>query len=117
MQIRTYQDAINAVNQVCRLEAVLKQLKEQLKAFVKNHGPVETEEQICDFFPSTKWVFSPEAKKEMAILIAVDGKNPYELLDFPASSLKELNWPEEVLMKFGTPVVSESFRFKKKSKK
>jgi len=97
-----HEDATELAYFIERQEQGLKLMKEKLKAFVKLNGPVETNEKVWDFVPSTSWDFSPEAYSDMAAGIAVEGKNPFMYFSLGAKGIEKLGWDESVLSLYGT---------------
>lgn len=111
----THEDAVNLANQIERIEAGLKQMKESLKQYcVQNDTCIETETSVWDFYPSVSWSFSPEAKKRMAMDLAVDGTNPWEILSYSSSDLAKTGWDTAVLKNYGEAKIRNSFRSKKR---
>ena len=110
----TQDEAVKMANEVERLEAVLKSMKEKLKAYVDQHGALETNEKVWDYSISVSWEFNPELIKEMAQDIAIDGKNPWQFLTIPTGNVKSLGWSEGVLMSYGKKKETRKFNSKKK---
>lgn len=107
----TLEDAKELAQEVDRYEAALKLMKAKLKAFVELQGPVEANEKVWDFQPSSSWSFAPDQLKVLAGMIAFDKKNPFEYLTLSATSIKKLKWSDETLSHYGEKVAgSSSFR-------
>lgn len=108
------EQAVQLANEIERAEAALKSMKQQLKSFVDDNGPVETQDKVWDYSLSTSWRFEPESLKEMAQGIALEGMNPWELLTLTAPSLKRLDWSEEALARYGQKKETRRFTSRKK---
>ena len=113
-QVDSHEKAIQLANEIERLEAVLKSMKAQLKAFVDTHGPVETHDSIWGYTTSVSWSFEPESLKELAQMLAVEGKNPWKYLSLPAAKIKKLEWDENILSQYGKKRETKRFVSRKK---
>ncbi|GIP08171.1 hypothetical protein J1TS5_03410 [Paenibacillus macerans] len=105
--------AIHTALEIERVEAVLKQMKASLKAYVDKQGPLQVGDRIWDNYTTTSWVFAADKLKELAVAVTVEGKNPWEYLSLPAASIKKLGWEEAALSQYGTLKVSNRFESKK----
>lgn len=114
-KIQSMEDAIDLANEIERTEAAVRQMKQQLRAFSKNNGPIETDDLVWDLYPSVVWRFSPDSLKAMSEFIAIEGENPWNYLTIPAGNLRKLGWSEETLSEFGKSSIRKSFRSKRKS--
>lgn len=112
--IHTIDEAIELAGEIERAEAALKQMKDQLKAFVDENGSVETSDKVWDYNVSVSWKFDGESLKRMSQDMALDGLNPWEMLSLPSSSLKKLGWSEDVLSQYGTKKETRRFASRKK---
>ena len=74
----TLAEAVTIANEIARLEATAKAMKNQLKEYVEEHGPVETNDQVWNFNESVSWNFNGDKLKEIMTMIALDGLNPWE---------------------------------------
>ena len=110
----TNDDAIQIAEKIAYLEAGIKGLKEHLKKFVELNGPVETTDMVWDKFPSCSWKFTSQGKREFAEMIAIEGMNPWDYLDFSKGSLTKLGWSDEVIGQYAENKTNYSFRSKKK---
>ncbi|HEY9747044.1 MAG TPA: hypothetical protein V6C99_12590 [Oculatellaceae cyanobacterium] len=114
-EIKTSEEAVKVAQEIERLEAVVKAMKESLKKFVEETGqPVETVDQVWWWVESETWKFSPEKLKELCQEIAIEGHNPWDLLSITAANLKKIGWSDEALSRFGEKRVTKSFRAVKK---
>ncbi|GAB7386638.1 hypothetical protein BSNK01_04740 [Bacillaceae bacterium] len=109
----TKEEAVKIANEIQRLEAILQEMKEQLKAYVRQNGALETESEKWDFYPSVQWEFTPESLREFCEGLIIEGKNPWEYLGFSASALKKLGYGEEVLLKYAERKETRRFLAKK----
>lgn len=106
--------AVEMANEIVRLEATIKSMKEELKVFVDKNGPVAAGDQVWDYSESVSWKFQDTALKELATLIALEGFNAWEMLSLPSTALKKLGWQEDFLSKYGKKTVTKRFGSKKK---
>jgi hypothetical protein len=106
--------AIELAFEVERTEAVLKQLKRRLKEYVDVNGPLITREKVWGYCVSVTWSFEPDQLKQMAVLIGIEGRNPWELLGLSAAALKKLGWNETILAQFGLRKESKKFDSRKR---
>lgn len=113
-KIETLEEAVALANEIERAEAAVKQMKESLKAFVEDNGPVETSDKVWDYNTSVSWKFGGESLKQMAQDIALEGFNPWDLLTLSSASLKKLGWGEEILSQYGTKKETNRFSSRKK---
>lgn len=114
-EIKTAEEAVKLAQEIERLEAVVKAMKETLKKYVEETGqPVETADQIWGKWPVENWKFTPEKLKELCQELAIEGVNPWEYLTLPAESIRKIGWPEEALLRFGDKKTYSRFDKKKK---
>ncbi|MDQ0341040.1 hypothetical protein J2S00_003884 [Caldalkalibacillus uzonensis] len=112
--VDTPEKAVQLANEIERLEAVLKSMKAQLKAYVDTHGPVETLDTVWDYTISVSWSFEPDSLKDLAQIIAVEGENPWRHLSLSATSIKKLGWDENILTRYGKKRETKRFVSRKK---
>ncbi|MDX8367681.1 hypothetical protein [Cytobacillus sp. IB215665] len=115
IKIKTMEDAVALAIEIGRTEAALKQMKEQLKAFAKNNGTVNTGEVLWDFQPSVSWKIAPESLRKLTLDLAIEGVDPWELLQISKKNLDGLGWSEDVLEQYGQKSVKKTFRSVKAS--
>ncbi|OUM87870.1 MAG: hypothetical protein BAA01_12020 [Bacillus thermozeamaize] len=114
-EIQTAEEAVKVAQEIERLEAVVKAMKESLKRYVEETGkPVETVDQVWWWVESESWKFTPEKLKELCQELAIEGVNPWELLGITAANLKKTGWSDQALSSFGEKRVTRSFRARKK---
>ncbi|MCF6094539.1 hypothetical protein L1765_11250 [Microaerobacter geothermalis] len=113
-KIETAEEAIQLANEAERLEAVLKSIKDKLKSYVDNHGPIMTADKVWDYTVSTSWRFESSSLKEMAQDMVLDGINPWEILTVTSANLKKIGWGEEILSKYGQKKETRRFDSRKR---
>lgn len=101
--------AVELAMEIERTEAALKQMKVNLKAYVDDNGPLQAGDKVWGYSISTSWQFEADSLKELAVAITVEGKNAWEFLSLPATSIKKLGWAESALSQYGR--MKESKRF------
>lgn len=113
VKINSISDAIRIAQEIERYEIALKEMKDELKRFVQENGPVDTGHKTWDFSLSVSWVFSPDKLKELASEILMNGGNPWEYLGIGSreiSSLKKAGIVNDsVLQKYGTEKIAKRF--------
>lgn len=111
--VLTQEEALNIALEIERCEAALKQMKEQLKEYVLANGRLNTGDKVWDFYTLESWEFEAPKLKELAMGIAMDGKDPWDYLSLSASALKSLGMTEAELSQFGRKKVTKRFMAKK----
>ncbi|MMZ61987.1 hypothetical protein D1872_241670 [compost metagenome] len=84
-------------------------MKVMLKAYVDQNGSLQAGDQIWDYSNTISWGFGADSLRELAVAITAEGKNAWEFLTLPATSLKKLGWDDNSLAQYGT--LKESKRF------
>lgn len=112
--VKSMDDAINLGKEIERVEAALKAMKAELKAFVDVSGPVDTGDVIWDYSISASWSFNEEGLKELAQNMVLEGVNPWKVLNITASNLKKLGWDDAVVAKMGEKKETRRFSSRKK---
>lgn len=113
-KIETINEAINLANEVERIEAVLKVMKDQMKAYVQKNGPIETDSVIWDFNESVSYSFNPDQMKNIAENIVLEGENSWALLSISSSNLKKLGWSDSFINQLGQKKITKRFISRKK---
>lgn len=113
-KIETMNEAIKLANEVERIEAVLKIMKDQMKAYVQKNGPIETDSVIWDFNESVSYSFNPDQMKNIAENIVLEGENPWALLSISSSNLKKLGWSDSFINQLGQKKITKRFISRKK---
>ena len=111
--ILTQEEAVKLALEIERAEAALRQMKNRLKEYVDANGPLQAGDKVWDYYPTVTWEFEPEKKKELAVAIAAEGKNPWEYLTFSASAIKSLGWTEASLLAYGDQKITRRFDSRK----
>ncbi|GAB3051599.1 hypothetical protein [Virgibacillus ainsalahensis] len=112
-ELGSQKDAVQLANEINRLEAALKQMKDELKSYVKEHGSVDTGEEVWDFYESVSWKFASKHLKELAGEMAMEGIDPWEMMNISKSNINKLGWDEQRLSKLGTKKVTQRFTSRK----
>ena len=110
----TQVEAVTMANEILRLEATVKEMKNQLKDYVEEYGSVETNDQVWDFNESVSWNFPGDKLKEIMTMIALDGYNPWDMISLSKRSLDKLGWNDDILKQYGEKKVIKRFASKKK---
>ena len=110
----TQVEAVTMANEILRLEATVKEMKNQLKDYVEEYGSVETNDQVWDFNESVSWNFPGDKLKEIMTMIALDGFNPWDMISLSKRSLDKLGWNDDVLNRYAEKKVIKRFAPKKK---
>lgn len=113
-KIETMNEAIKLANEVERIEAVLKIMKDQMKAYVQKNGPIETDSVIWDFNESVSYSFNSDQMKSIAENIVLEGENPWALLSISSSNLKKLGWSDSFINQLGQKKIMKRFISRKK---
>lgn len=113
-KIQTAEEAVRIANEVERLEAVIKVLKDQMKVYVDQNGPIETDTVVWDYNVSNSFSFDAEGLKRVAENIVLEGKNPWELMSISAANLKKLGWEDSYIETLGKKKQTIRFNSRKK---
>jgi hypothetical protein len=95
------EDAIALAQQIDRTKQALKLLEDKLKAYVELNGPVNANGKVWDYFHSSTWNFAPDRLKALCGMLAIDGFNPFELLNLSATALKKTGYSDDLLSQYG----------------
>ncbi|QKY69349.1 hypothetical protein [Lentibacillus sp. CBA3610] len=112
-ELQSHEEAVQLANEINRLEAALKQMKDDLKTYVKTHGRVDTGDEVWDFYQSVSWKFDRNHLKELAGEMAMEGIDPWEMLTISKATLNKLGWEEQRLSQLGTKKVTQRFTSRK----
>lgn len=105
--------AIALATEIERLEQVLKDMKGVLKNYVKTNGPVKTELEKWDNYPSVSYIFDREGTREIAKALIGEGIDPWELLKFSATDLRKQGWSDSAIESFGKVKITNRFSSRK----
>lgn len=108
-----HQEMIQLALETERTESALKQMKERLKAYVDKNGLLYAGDKVWCYTHSVGWEFEPLKLKNLAMSIAVEGKDPWQYLSLPAGSISKLGWDDSALALHGTRKESKRFCSKK----
>lgn len=108
-KIMNFDEAIALAREIAQLEAALKQMKAELKAFVETNGPIVVDDQVWDFAESVSWSFTPEGLRAIAEAIAVEGDDPWKYFTLGTEAIRKLGWTEEFLQQYGEKKVTRRF--------
>jgi len=111
--VLSQEEAVRLALEIERYEAALKQMKDRLKEYVAANGRLVAGDKVWDFYPVDSWKFEPDKLKELAMGIAMDGKDPWEYLSLSASALKSLGMTEAELSQYGSKKVTNRFDSRK----
>lgn len=111
--VLSQEEAVKLALEIERHEAAVKQMKDRLREYVTTNGRLIAGDKVWDFYPSESWKFEPAKLKELAMGIAMDGKDPWEYLSLSASALKSLGMTETELSQYGTKKVTKRFDSRK----
>lgn len=85
----------------------------KLKTYVKAYGSVDTGEEVWDFYQSVSWKFDRNYLKELAGEMAMEGIDPWEMLNISKANINKLGWDEQRLSQLGTKKVTQRFTSRK----
>ncbi|MEN0661406.1 hypothetical protein NST11_18930 [Caldifermentibacillus hisashii] len=107
----TSEQAVEMANEILRLEAVLKTMKDQLKRFVEENGELVVGDTVWKFQESISWDFESNKIKDFMKSLIIDGytTNPYELVSFSKAKLDKLGLEEQYLTNFAKKKVTARF--------
>lgn len=113
-EIKTAEEAVAVAEELNRMEAVVNQLKTNLKAYVDKNGEVQAGNTVWKYSESVSWKIKPkkfpEVMKSIILQLEVD---PWEMVSLPKTALNKLGWDEDVLMKYATKKITNRFGAKK----
>src|SRR5690625_7460955 len=84
-------------------------MKDELKNYVKEHGAVDTGQEVWGFCESVSWVFDRNGLKEVARNMALEGLDPWELMNVSKTNLNKLGWDENFIGQMGEKKVTQRF--------
>lgn len=113
----TREEAIKIANEILRLEATIKEMKEMLKEYVKENGELVAGDTKWLFQNSISWEFNDSEKtKEFLKSLVIDGytTDPFSIITCSKSTLDKLGLEESYINKFATKKTSTRFVNRKK---
>lgn len=108
--IQSEEQAQAVATEIMQLEATVKQLKDQLKVYVDQHGTLQAGGIEWGYRESIAWKIRVEHMKEFMQLAAIEGFNPFELISVSATNLKKLGWNDDTLARIADKKSTSSFR-------
>ena len=84
-----------------KLEAAISSLKENLKTWVKTHGPVRVDDKEYKFAPSKYWKWPAQSLHRAVEEMEKEGIDPFTVLSLTSTGLKKLKWDEEKIESLG----------------
>ena len=106
-------DAERVAAEVIRLEAALSDMKDNLKAWVKENGGISVGDSTFDFVPSVSWNIGAKKLYELCAELYDAGIDAFEYLTITASNLKKIGIDEEEMATYGKKKISKTFRLVK----
>lgn len=108
-------EAVALGREILRLEGALDILKERLRGYVENHGPVQVDSREFRIAPSNYWKWPQNSLRTAVAAMEAEGFDPFQLLSLTAAGLKKLPWGDERIRALGAVFQSrEDFRHVKK---
>lgn len=110
-EIRTSGEAEYLAGEIFRLEQALSLMKDSLKTYVKNCGPVSVGKRQFAFSPSVWWKWNKNAITSAIDKIVALKRDPNEYLSIGSYHLKRLGWTEAEIKALGAvKQVSNNFK-------
>jgi len=109
-EVRTPQEAEFLAREIFRLESALTQMKDSLKTYVKNCGPVVVDKRQFTMSQSTWWKWNRQAVSSAIDKIQSMNLDPNDYLSLSAYHLKRLGWTDAEIKALGA-VQQVSWRF------
>ena len=100
-EIRNQKEALRVAQELFKLEAAISSLKENLKAWVKTHGPVRVDDKEYKFAPSKYWKWPAQSLHRAVEEMEKEGIDPFTVLSLTSTGLKKLKWDEEKIESLG----------------
>lgn len=113
LTVATPEEAVELANEINRMEAAVKLMKEELKTYVNQHGPIDTGQEVWNYYPSVSWSFDKDGLKELARNMALEGFDPWEFLSVSKTNLNKLGWEDGYLEQLGKKKVTRRFTSRK----
>lgn len=112
----TQEKAIEMATEIIRLEATVKEMKKQLKAYVKENGELVTGDSVWKFQETYSWKFDSDKIKEFMKHLVIDGytTDPYSLVSFSKTDLDKLGLNDDYISNYAEKKSSERFVNRKK---
>lgn len=108
-----HEQAIKTAEEILRLEAALKKMKDDLKDYVERNSEVVAGGKVWGFSESLTLKLTTEQKREVATLLTMQGIDCWDVLKISTTDLQKVGWTSEDMKNVGT--VSYTRRFGTKS--
>ena len=108
----THEKAVELANEIFRLESTVKNMKEQLREYVKENGELVAGDKVWKFRENVSWNFNDSEKiKDFLKSLVIDGitYDPYSLISFPKTKLNKLGIDDDYISAFAEKRVTKSF--------
>lgn len=114
-KVITEEKAIELSNEIIRLEATVKAMKDKLKAYVEENGTLQAGDVIWDFQHAQSWKYDPKKIRDFMKSLVIDGytTNPYELVTFSKPKIDKLGLDESYIEQFAEKKITTRFAKKK----
>lgn len=110
-ELTAFEEAETIAREILRLEGALDVLKEQLRAYVENNGPVVVDDKEFKLAPSKYWKWPQGALVQAVARMEQEGIDPLTVLSLTSTGLKKLRWDEEKCRSLGANL-AETLQFK-----
>ncbi|RJX22309.1 MAG: hypothetical protein C4575_01735 [Desulforudis sp.] len=110
-QVTAPEEAETVARDILRLEGALDILKERLRAYVENNGPVVVDDKEFKLAPSKYWKWPQGALAQAVARMEQEGIDPLTVLSLTSTGLKKLRWDEEKCRELGA-TLAETLQFK-----
>lgn len=110
----TQEQAVELSNEVIRLEAIIKEMKEKLKAYVEENGELIADDTVWKFQEAESWEFN-DIKSFLKSLV-IDGYtvDPYSLITVNKTKMDKLGLDESYISNFAKKKTTKRFVNRKK---
>lgn len=99
--LKDYEEAAGVGAEIFRLETATTALKEKLKLFVKNNGPVVVGKREFVLAPNKYWSFNGDGLEKAFNKMKLAGVDPFSIMSLTAKGLNKLNWNEADIKALG----------------
>jgi len=119
--LTTKEEAIELANEIERMDSAVKLMKDNLKKYVEDYGPVDTGERVWSINESVSWRFDTEGLMKLAKHLANEQQNPWDYMTLNGTNLKKAidktNLSEAELEKISKKRINKRFTSRKTPKK
>lgn len=110
-ELTALEEAETVAREILRLEGALDALKENLRVYVQNNGPVVVDDKEFRLSPSKYWKWPQGALAQAVARMEQEGIDPLTVLSLTATGLKKLGWEEDKCKSLGANL-AETLQFK-----